>query len=490
MYVDTKKRHDSGQSCPKSCLSGRFSGQLLTESCLKNKTKRQVLKMADILKKKIKELSVRRRTFGETALDRVQAQEIEEALLSVSQLQNILLASEIDEYDDDLEDLDDFERYLLQKYYDIKFAHPAAFDPLPRIQIRHLTIAGLVTLNVDVCLHFRFRDIEQLGRVYQGFRFPPKFTCNGYKFSGEEVFLAGLYRLHRPNVLGDIGWQHLFGWDQPKATRATALFMTFISRNWLYLIVDNMLFWKPHLTAFAEAIRLKLYELGDHNHLPATSVNQGFCIFGFIDNTNLRVCRPGGGPAADGRGAPRNPPLLQRGYYNGWGKRHGYKLQSIHLPNGMAFNIWGVKSLRHNDLEMWNMSHMNERLMQLQADSPLQFKVYGDSAYAVLHDSHIAYCFPSPLTPPQAVSNEHFKSVRETIEWSYAETMSHWKMLDFAHGLRIRQMDVANMWLISHLLNNVYICLNGSNTTEYFSCMPPSFEEYVAQGPRDAHIEV
>ena len=64
----------------------------------------------------------------------------------------------------------------------------------------------------------------------------------------------------------------------------------------------------------------------DGSYFPAAGMDGGFAMCTFIDNTMNATCRPGGGP--DGRNAPRNDPLIQRAWYNGWKKLHGLKWQT------------------------------------------------------------------------------------------------------------------------------------------------------------------
>ena len=61
----------------------------------------------------------------------------------------------------------------------------------------------------------------------------------------------------------------------------------------------------------------------------------------FIDNT----MKPGGGPAGDGRNAPRNDPHIQRAWYNGWKKLHGLKWQTVDTPNGMNGHVYCPMSI-------------------------------------------------------------------------------------------------------------------------------------------------
>jgi hypothetical protein len=85
-----------------------------------------------------------------------------------------------------------------------------------------------------------------------------------------------------------------------------------------------------------------------------------------IDNTMNALCRPGFGPMRDGVNVPRNDPLIQRDWYNGWKKLHGMKWQTIDLPNGMNFHVFGPVSVRHRNIYTLITSDINELLRQLQ----------------------------------------------------------------------------------------------------------------------------
>ncbi len=72
-----------------------------------------------------------------------------------------------------------------------------------KLQRPQRTNLRINSLNLeDVRLHFRLENHDQLHTLCNGFQFPfnMKSKC-GYIFSGEEVFLAGLFRLHYPNTL-------------------------------------------------------------------------------------------------------------------------------------------------------------------------------------------------------------------------------------------------------------------------------------------------
>jgi hypothetical protein len=185
---------------------------------------------------------------------------------------------------------------------------------LPKIERKFIQIHQLS--DSDAKLKFRFHSANDLNLLFIGLHFPQKFTAPrvGRKFSGEEVFLSGIY-LAFPNRFDDDGWKIRFGFDHQTASQAVSLFYRFMVRNWAYLLFDNLEFWLPFIPRFNQAIRLKCSELGcQYDDLK---------IFGFIDNTLNSTCRPGGGPACDGENAPRNDPDIQRAYYTGWKKMHG-----------------------------------------------------------------------------------------------------------------------------------------------------------------------
>lgn len=269
-------------------------------------------------------------------------------------------------------------------------------------------------------------------------------------------------------------------------------FFDHLSSDWGYLLTDNLLFWKSRLESFAEAIRLKCGSLETNPCLfPASNIAGGFCIFGFIDNTMNATCRPGGGPTRDGANATRNDPNLQRAWYNGWKKLHGFKWQTVDLPNGMNFHVWGPKSVRHNDLFMLDESRINQLLAELQTGENLQFKVYGDSAYIVVNETHIrARHYGDNLSPRQILENRALSSCREIIEWDYGDVGKYWAYVNFRNALKMRKSPVGQHYFVALLLRNAYVTMNGCNTARYFNIFPPTFEEWVSAGPRVNQINM
>jgi nuclease HARBI1 len=297
------------------------------------------------------------------------------------------------------------------------------------------------------------------------------------------------FRLHSVNTLGDKSWEAVFGMVQSVASAACKMFFEFMWNWWSYLVFDHMNFWAPKIPAMAEAIRLKLEKLG------CPFEPETFQFFGFIDNTMNATCRPGGGPTRDGENAPRNDPEIQRAWYNGWKKLHGLKWQTIDLPNGMNFHVSGPFSVRDNDLITLRDSEILEKLEALLNIYHLtNYRIYGDSAYVVIHVGNLSSRHQNP-NPRESLENRTLSSCRECIEWDYGDIGRYFKLLDYKYILQINKMPVAKMCLCGFILRNALATMIANNTSEYFQCIPPTFEEWTSEGPRQfdpswTHIDI
>ena len=84
----------------------------------------------------------------------------------------------------------------------------------------------------------------------------------------------------------------------------------------------------------------------------------------------------------------------------------------------------------------------------------------------------------NPNTDEQNIQNELFKKIRISIEWDYGVTAQLFQYVDLKKNNRICAggSNVSKTYLSAVLLKNCHICLYGSITATYFSCMPPTLE--------------
>ena len=165
--------------------------------------------------------------------------------------------------------------------------------------------------------------------------------ANGSQFGTEELLCLGLNRFSFPQKFGEL--THVFGRDWTALSRAFNWFCKYVRINFAKLVQNNMMYWKPHLEEFSEAIRIKILKKSDGgiNHAPGSLL-----VAMFVDDTCTKTCRPGGGPAEEGENASSYNTLIQQSWYSGYKKIHGYKHQSCELPNGMCADLFGPRSVR------------------------------------------------------------------------------------------------------------------------------------------------
>ena len=84
----------------------------------------------------------------------------------------------------------------------------------------------------------------------------------------------------------------------------------------------------------------------------------------FIDCNCLPTSVVGGGPAEAGTIQSR-----------------GHSIMVGNLCMGVIVDMCGPTSLRRNDLAVLRMSDINERMANLQINKPVQYIIFGDSAY-------------------------------------------------------------------------------------------------------------
>ena len=212
---------------------------------------------------------------------------------------------------------------------------------------------------------------------------------------------------------------------------------------------------------------------------------RAFCI---VDNTLVSTSRPGGGPIHGGEQSPRYDTFLQRAFYTGWKKLFGLKWQTVILPCGMHWEIWGPASARHND--SWTLAESglenslntyftddelvaeyspDERLDLFNNNIVPKFQALGDSAYV--------------QGPTMRVGGGRgVSAIREPIEWMYKDLKTKWKIIDYKHALKLLQLPIGQMVFCCIILCDAYACMNQNQISGYFECNPPTFEEWTAQG--------
>jgi hypothetical protein len=180
-------------------------------------------------------------------------------------------------------------------------------------------IAGVPDYCAD---EYRFRRQGDLQQLFDLLQFPPRLQMsNGSKIESETAFLYVLTRLITDEDVDRL-IKSGFGGEKTKWGRVLTT-----TTDWLLEHHGHRL-----STIQPEAVdRFPLYASAVEklaNSKGATFLQGACAVALFIDCNCVATSRPAGGPAAPGVGAPRNDPLIQRAFYNGWKHLHGLKVRA------------------------------------------------------------------------------------------------------------------------------------------------------------------
>ena len=164
-----------------------------------------------------------------------------------------------------------------------------------------------------------------------------------------------------------------------------------------------------------------------------------FWPFSYIDNTNVKTCRPGAGPVDDGR-RRENAHDLQRAFYSTYIKANGLKGQCVCIPNGMWANVWG-SSMRHNDKGVLNMSGLTDFLIDLFAANNMQLpggafpSMYADTIYE--NTLVVTRRIEDPANEMEDLLNLRMNACRQVIEHWFGDLFQLFDLLNRKKKFRI-----------------------------------------------------
>ena len=87
-------------------------------------------------------------------------------------------------------------------------------------------------------------------------------------------------------------------------------------------------------------------------------------IYGFIDGTVRKICRP---------------TYNQKAAYSGHKRHHAIKYQSVYLPDGMFMTLFGPIAGSRHDGFLFRESNLLHQMQDMFPDG--EYALYGDPAY-------------------------------------------------------------------------------------------------------------
>jgi len=223
--------------------------------------------------------------------------------------------------------------WLLEEETNLLYIRRSQLFPVIDTPPRNRTIDEIPETTAKALTRF---NKEQLRLLLLHWRLPDRIiTGYGHQFTGEEVLLFSLARIGTGDPITRLVMGHFSGeprrWSYTFKWFVNHLFVMFYHK----ISGRSLEMWIPEIQNFKQNIVDRLRKpahrremeyfndlgqryLADHYIVDVESVDD-WRVFGFIDDTNIRTCRPGSGPVGvqGGPGLPRREHayLIQRAFY-------------------------------------------------------------------------------------------------------------------------------------------------------------------------------
>ena len=163
---------------------------------------------------------------------------------------------------------------------------------------------------------------------------------------------------------------------------------------------------------------------------------------------------------------------------------------TVVTPDGISY-VYGPVSARPNDINVLNMSNLNNYMHRLQlglfetsTGDEVIYSVFGDGIFNLglwCISSRFRQLAGLPLTYEQLLCNRHCNSARMSIEKTYGMTSSLFRVCANKEWSKLAKRNpyAAEQLRVSHLLVNYYVCCQGDQVLSSFGLVPPLLNEYL-----------
>jgi nuclease HARBI1 len=171
--------------------------------------------------------------------------------------------------------------------------------------------------------------------------------------------------------------------------------------------------------------------------------------------------------------------LRQRATSSGHKRRTGLKWQVVTTPDGMLIHLSGpFEGLRH-EMHLYEKSVFDDILGESLLIGGIQYHLYGDSGYALR--SYLITPFEgAALTTEEALFNKRMSKVRVSVAWAFKDIKKYFSHIAVTRKMVLSQTPAGAWCLASCLLWNFRCYLEGSPTSMFFNCTPPSLNHYLS----------
>lgn len=155
------------------------------------------------------------------------------------------------------------------------------------------------------------------------------------------------------------------------------------------------------------------------------------------------------------------------------------KYQSIIFPNGLIGRLDGPFIGRRHDAAILNLSNLREEMETIFSRHINHYALFGDPGYSNSQYIKVGYKNHQHLSDKQKVFNKDMSSLRVSVEYGFGKIVQLFAFVDFKKNQKLFLQHLKKQYYVAAFLVNCYICMNGSQVSDYFQCLPPSIQEYL-----------
>ena len=284
-------------------------------------------------------------------------------------------------------------------------------------------------------------------------RLPDDMESGRVSWSGAEGLCVVLARLSAPNRRFDL--VDLFGRGMAQLSVILNCTLDFLFLTWNHLFSDLYF----HRNSWFSDVKL---QEGCHVIAQKCPMRN---VFGFIDGTTHRICRP---------------KVHQRTWCSGRKSRHVMKFQSVMLPCGTCVHLFGPFEDRRHDSAMLNSSNLLEQTSRNipHVNASPSFLLYGDKGYP-LEAALLTPFGGNNLTPGEVAFNTSMSYARIAVASGFAAVTSQCSLLSAWKRMRIGLNPVGQYHVVATLLFNCIACLYENEVSLFFNVKPPTLDQYL-----------
>jgi nuclease HARBI1 len=155
------------------------------------------------------------------------------------------------------------------------------------------------------------------------------------------------------------------------------------------------------------------------------------------------------------------------------------KWQVITTPDGMLFHIFGPYEGRRHDMHLYAEPGLDDILSKNILIDGVKHYLFVDMGYA-LRPYLMTPFEGANLNANELLFNKRMSKARVSVECTFKDIKKYFSHIAFLRKIALSRAPGGTWYLASCLLCNFRCCIDGSPSSTFFDCQPPTLSHYLA----------